>query len=105
MADRNFTIRMPEFFLNRADACIEVSTKEWSQFSFQIQHATKAKPRETWHEETGSVLWWHFPIEEPPYCGTPLDNDWPETSAAGQGSIYDGYYTHWTPIIIPEEPK
>ena len=44
-----------------------------------------------WHEDYGAVLWWKFPIEEPPYCGTPLDGDWP------------GYHTHWTPLIVPVE--
>jgi hypothetical protein len=26
-----------------------------------------------WHEDMGTVLWWKWPIEEPPYVGTPLD--------------------------------
>lgn len=30
-----------------------------------------------WHEDHGSVLWWLLPVQEPPYCGTPLDDDWP----------------------------
>lgn len=49
-----------------------------------------AKSSEEWHEEIGPVLWWAYPIKEPPYVGTPLDADW------------TGYHTHWTPIIIPE---
>ncbi|WP_091011963.1 MULTISPECIES: hypothetical protein [Paenibacillus] len=28
--------------------------------------------------------------EAPPYCGTPLDLDWPN------------YHTHWMPIVVPE---
>lgn len=48
-----------------------------------------ARPLEDWHEDIGAVLWWKFPIDEPPYCGSPLDTDWP------------GYHTHWTPIQIP----
>lgn len=44
---------------------------------------------EEWHEDDGNVLWWKFPIEEPPYCGTPLDANWP------------GYHTHYTTIPIP----
>ncbi|NQX57525.1 hypothetical protein [Paenibacillus qinlingensis] len=31
-----------------------------------------------WHEDKGDVLWWSFPIQEPPYCGSPLDSDWPD---------------------------
>ncbi|MGX4583348.1 hypothetical protein [Paenibacillus chitinolyticus] len=51
------------------------------------------RPIDEWHEDDGAVLWWAFPIEEPPFCGTPLDSDWP------------GYHTHWTPLVIPEHPK
>lgn len=51
-----------------------------------------AKPIDEWHEDIGDVLWWSFPIQEPPYCGSPLDADWPD------------YHTHWTPIITPEQP-
>lgn len=52
-----------------------------------------ARPLEEWHEDYGDVLWWKFPIEEPPYVGSPLDEDW------------TGYHTHWTPIVCPEPPK
>lgn len=52
-----------------------------------------ARPIEEWHEDMGCVIWWEFPISEPPHCGTPMDIDWP------------GYHTHWTPIVIPAAPK
>jgi hypothetical protein len=45
-----------------------------------------------WTEETGAVLWWRFPVVEPPYVGSPLDDDWP------------GHHTHWTEIPIPSDP-
>jgi hypothetical protein len=48
-----------------------------------------ARPLAEWHEDFGPQLWWKFPIEEPPYAGTPLDQDWP------------GYHTHFTAIKIP----
>ena len=51
------------------------------------------RPLEEWGEDYGDVLWWAFPIEEPPYVGSPLDEKWP------------GYHTHWTPIVVPEPPK
>lgn len=39
------------------------------------------------------MLWWaSFPIKEPPYAGTPLDEDWNES------------YPYWTPIVCPKEP-
>ncbi|MGJ0704784.1 hypothetical protein [Enterococcus avium] len=56
-----------------------------------------AQLAEKWHEDIGPVLWWDFPVEEPPYCGTPLDDDFPK------------YKTHFTELYIPdeveEEPK
>ena len=48
-----------------------------------------ARPGEEYHEDMGNVLWWRFPIDEPPYAGMPGDSDWP------------GYHTHFTPIPIP----
>ena len=51
------------------------------------------RPLEEWWEAYGDVLWWKFPIEEPPYVGSPLDENWP------------GYHTHWIPIPLPEPPK
>lgn len=52
-----------------------------------------AKCKSGWHEDDGPVLWWKFPIAEPPYIGTPLDQDWP------------GYHTHYTPHPpVPVEP-
>lgn len=53
----------------------------------------RARPIEEWDEDYGDVLWWKFPIEEPPYVGSPLDEHWPS------------YHTHWTPIQMPEPPK
>ena len=54
-------------------------------------------PASEWHEDLGPVLWWTFPIEEPPYVGTPLDGVW---SWPG-----DGVYTHFTIIPIPNAPE
>jgi hypothetical protein len=58
-----------------------------------------AIPGEQYHEDDGPVLWWRFPVVEPPYVGTPNDSDWP------------GYHTHFTlmppypvaPIQLPKE--
>ena len=44
---------------------------------------------EDWFDEDGDVLWWKFPIVEPPYVGSPLDTDFPD------------YVTHWTRLEIP----
>lgn len=56
-----------------------------------------ARPRSEWHEDHGPALWWHFPIQEPPYVGTPNDLDWPVNGD-------DDWCTHWTPLPIPPKP-
>lgn len=51
------------------------------------------RPLEDWHEDFGDVLWWAFPVKEPPYVGSPLDTEWP------------GYHTHWQIIKVPSPPQ
>ena len=52
-----------------------------------------ARPLSDWHEDIGDVLWWCFPVCEPPYVGSPLNDDFPD------------YCTHWTPFVIPNHPN
>lgn len=61
--------------------------------AIDFEHAATPKPIDEWNEDDGDVLWWIFPVCEPPYCGTPNDSEWPE------------YHTHWTPIVMPQEPS
>lgn len=48
-----------------------------------------ARDRADWSDDDGPVLWWLWPIREPPYVGTPDDDDFPD------------YVTHWTPLVCP----
>jgi hypothetical protein len=48
------------------------------------------KPIDQWGEDYGDCLWWSFPIDEPPYCGTPLDYEFPD------------HVTHFTRFIVPQ---
>lgn len=52
--------------------------------------AVPARTLAEYHEDFGAVTWWHFPVSEPAWIGTPNDDDWP------------GFHTHWTPH--PEVP-
>ena len=53
-----------------------------------------ARPFELWQDDDRDVLWWTFPIQEPPYVGSPQDSEWP------------GYHTHWTPLPpLPLDPN
>lgn len=56
----------------------------------EYEDANEPRPIEEWHEDCGDCLFWKFPIEEPPYCGSPLSSD-----------FIDNYYTHFTRLIIP----
>jgi hypothetical protein len=66
------------------------------------------RPLEEWDEEHGNVLWWAFPIEEPPYVGTPLDTGYTfstDITILGQTTTifreiggWPGHHTHWTPL-------
>lgn len=58
------------------------------RFKAKLDMRTPRK-KDDWEEDFGAVLWWKFPIVEPPYVGTPLDDDFP------------AYVTHWTHIPLP----
>ena len=45
------------------------------------------------HEDYGTVLWWHLPVEEPPVCGS-------DDSLADEG-YPEGWHTHWSPLPDP----
>ena len=66
---------------------------ERKRFQEELEDAKTPRPLDEWHEDIGTVLWWHLPVEEPPYVGTPLDDDW------------TGYHTHWTPILTPNHDR
>lgn len=76
----------------------------------------EARPLSEWTEENGDVLWWRFPVQEPPYCGSPQDlgktvevafrqHGEPEKVRRFQVGGWPGYHTHWTPIVVPDEPS
>lgn len=93
--------------------------------------AMKPRPASEYHEDMGPVLWWRLVRDEenrsqwagePPYVGTPLDLgigvriDLLASTSEGRGheignkaDFYvggwtEGYYTHFTPIIMPDDP-
>ena len=76
----------------------------------------RANPLSDWHEDIGPVLWWRFPVQEPPYVGTPWDAG-RAVEVTIRDSVRDykyieniggwpGYHTHWTPLPdAPREPQ
>lgn len=73
---------------------------------------TRPRPLSEWTEEDGEVLWWKFPVDEPPFVGSPRILGQVVEIRTHQGVIakglvggWPGYHTHWTPIPIPAEPQ
>jgi hypothetical protein len=61
---------------------------------------------EEWHEDVGTVLWWHLPIQEAPYVGGGLgmreQDQYGDPTDCAQLQE-DGWLTHWSPLPnIPE---
>lgn len=56
----------------------------------ELEDAIEPIPAEEWNEDDGDVIWWRLPVEEPPYIGSPLCDD-----------FTFGYYTHFTRLIMP----
>lgn len=52
-----------------------------------------ARSQSEWHEDIGNVLWWRWPVCEPPFCGCQWDSDWP---------FEDDEEVRWTPIVEPD---
>ncbi len=63
-----------------------------------LRERVESEPFGSWHEDDGAVLWWRFPVAEPPYVGSPLHNDWP----FGEG---DKPNLWWTRLLVPSAPK
>lgn len=80
----------------KCDACLETNIVKGQGASASVQASSPiARPRSEWSEEEGAVLWWAFPIVQPPYVGDPRWSDFPKSEAEA---------THWTPFDVPASP-
>ena len=80
-----WTERGNSFAQDNARDCARAILARWGRPTIKPVPQV-ATPHEDYHEDLGPVLWWRFPIDEPPWCGMPNDSDWP------------GYHTHFTPL-------
>jgi hypothetical protein len=68
-----------------------------------IARTTTVHRAEQWHEDYGPVLWWHFPVCEPPVVGYGPGSG--ECNADGTPTkcaegIESGWLTHWSHLPI-----
>ena len=72
-----------------AKACVEaIDAREKTENELAAsQAALIPRPESEWHEDMGDVMWFHFPIQESPWVGTPLTSSWIED-----------WYTHFVPL-------
>lgn len=74
----------------RAEAARDLLAEDLLLANDRVRMAREAfqtpMPMDAWYHEVEPVLWWFFPVQEAPWCGSPGDSDWP------------GYHTHWTPL-------
>jgi hypothetical protein len=93
-------------------ALILADRKEFEQVAEEMEHrggsTDDLRPLEEYHEDYGTVLWWHVPIQEPPYVGGgPGGGD---RNASGEPTtcaelLESGWLTHWSVIPQPRIPK
>lgn len=80
--------------------------------STDLRELLTVRPLSEWHEGHGAVLWWRYPIDEPPYVGGPNDLGYPieihtVPEEPKRFTVYGwpGYHTHWSPIPKVFTPK
>lgn len=115
---------VPDLVVTKGGVPFEDQAEGVRQFKAACERAAAqptqliARPIEEYHEDMGPVLWWRFPIEEPPYCGGPNDLGY-SVEARMSLNKYDeqrsntihmmvggwpGYHTHFTTFEVPVKP-
>lgn len=82
------------------------TTNERDAAREELSRLTTPREMREWHEDFGDVLWWLMASDgphEPPYCGSPLADDWPwEDYDDGEGTVepvtLGGAILMWTPL-------
>lgn len=72
---------------------LEKTLKAYADARQTLDKMSKLHPRDTYHEDYGSVLWWMLPIEEPPFVGRSPDED----------DDVPTYVTHWQWMLVPTD--
>lgn len=73
-----------------------------------LAHFRRLHPLSEYQDDDNTVLWWHVPIQEPPYVGAGPGFD--ERHADGTLTMCarllgEGWLTHWSRIPQPELPQ
>lgn len=132
MTDKDFTLdprKLPSWLRERANGhspkfaiAVYARPAAWLAFADIIESAQAvARPASEYDPSMGPVLWWKFPITEPPYVGAPDDcgmtvevdirhyvggeGEVKTTSARTDVGGWPGYHTHFTLISFPTPPS
>jgi len=84
---------------NRADTALQENAKLRAEAQLAERRYTELHPSSEWHEDIGTVLWWHLPVQEPPYVGAHECMD--ERDRVGRPTACaqfqrQGWLTHWS---------
>lgn len=74
----------------------------------RLERLTTLHPLSEYQDDDNTVLWWHVPIQEPPYVGAGPGFD--ERHVDGTRTMCarllgEGWLTHWSRIPQPELPE
>jgi hypothetical protein len=98
-----------EGYKDSAQSLYDIASRLAAASSLSLQDG-QPRPSSEYHKNMGPVLWWKFPVNEPPYCGTPNDLGFSvEIATATQKQLvwvggWPGYHTHFTRIDAPPAP-
>ena len=89
------TIEMPNISGQQSQAYKRGFDDAKARFK-ELEALFKLIPANQWHEDMGDVLWFHVPIQEPPYVGSPRDCNWSDVWPSGETA--ETWYTHFIPL-------
>lgn len=81
-----------------------------SRFIDEAAELLVPRPLVEWHEDFGAVLWWYLDdghtVSEPPYAGTPLDDDWPWADDQDEdGGWKPSRWPEWSVLVWTPLPQ
>lgn len=97
-------IKLEDFQPGNVDGIAAAVAERWEK----VYVFNTLRPLAEYHEDHGSVIWWHLPISEPPVIGGG-PGDGAETRDGEPTSCQElhdrGWLTHWSPLPRSEDMR